>query len=357
METRKLGITLIAVGVAVFAWQVQGLARDVALLLLGVLGLYAYWQTQRSQTVLVGSMLALALALRRLLNLPGWLLFALFAFIFAAIWLIVDRKHNKHGNLVAAIMLAVLAIVATGYADAVVDLARWQSGFAPLLVGLAFAAAYIWSRQLGFLIPATVLVAVGLAVSVPDHLFEGWMLFAALSLAFAAVYLIHTRVRGTETGERIWPLFPAGGLLAFSIALVASEQFSPHWFIVAFFGLPAVVLLCVYCFKRHLGVLIPGLMLGSVAAWFAINAEQIAWLLLALALSFLLIWLVGTRHGQGALQRWWPLVPAAVLLTNACLIWVPRWHDWLAENVFALAPGLILIGIGILVLLGKNNCA
>lgn len=355
MENRRLGIILIFVGLGLFALQASGIYRDIALLVLGTLALGVYWFQYRTEFVLVGSLLMLALGIQGLLDISGVYLLGLLAIAFFLAWLLHSRKVDKQGTLVAAIVLAGLAALSLSPPEILARLFVWQAAWAPLLLGIAFAVVYFFFRKLGFIIPATILIAIGSVTSLPDQWFEGWMMFIALALAFAAVFAIHTRVKGITTGERIWPLFPAGGLLVFSLAVALSQRLAPHYFMVVFLGLPALALLAIYCFKPNMGLLIPGLMMGSVAGWFAVNPEQLGWLMLFLSISFFLIFLLETRKNLHLADRWWPIVPSLILLGNASLMWFPAWRNWFSENIYAISPGLILIGVGILVLLGRNK--
>ncbi len=357
MENRKLGIILIFIGLGLFALQATGIYRDIALVVFGLLGLGVYWFQHRAEFVLVGSLVVLALGVQRLLGISGVWLLGLLAIAFFAAWLLHSRKVDKHGTLVAAIVLAGLAALSLISPEFLAKLFVWQAAWAPVLLGLAFAVVYFFFRKLGFIIPAMILIAIGVVTSLPGQWFEDWMFFVALSLAFAAVFAIHTRTRGTTTGERIWPLFPAGGLLVFSVAIAVSQRLEPHYFPAVLLGLPALVLLIIYFFRPSMGLLIPGLMLSSVAAWFAVNPEQLGWLMLFLSISFFLIFLLETRKNLQLADRWWPIVPSLILLGNASLMWFPAWRNWFSDNIHAISPGLILMGVGILVLLGrkKNN--
>ncbi len=82
--------------------------------------------------------------------------------------------------------------------------------------------------NIGFLIPANVLVVINLYANIEDwviidNLGEG-MFFVFLALAFLGVYL-HTRsFAGEDWGSRNWPIFPVGGLGVFGLLLILGEH-------------------------------------------------------------------------------------------------------------------------------------
>ncbi len=98
-------------------------------------------------------------------------------------------------------------------------------GFFAVYKYLGAAKTY---HNIGFLIPATVLLAIALFVDV-QRLFNGWLFgagwfFLLLGGAFLTVYQVHTKNAGTDKSSTIWPLYPAGALVAFGIFIAITEQ-------------------------------------------------------------------------------------------------------------------------------------
>jgi len=96
------------------------------------------------------------------------------------------------------------------------------------LIALGFwAAYYMYDRNLGFLIPACVLTALGTFVLMNENiaLLPGSFFLTLLGAAFLAVFLIHTVHEKKENwGARYWPLFPAMSLIAISSLVIAAEK-------------------------------------------------------------------------------------------------------------------------------------
>ncbi len=89
------------------------------------------------------------------------------------------------------------------------------------LISLIFFVVYAYrggTREygnVGFLIPATVILAVAVFASYDLH---PAFFFIGLGLSFLAIFVIHTFwFKKLDRGERYWPLFPAAGLLLFSV--------------------------------------------------------------------------------------------------------------------------------------------
>jgi len=101
------------------------------------------------------------------------------------------------------------------------------------LISLVFFAIYAYRGatkhygNIGFLIPATVILAVAIYASY-DNLHPAFF-FIGLGLSFLAIFVIHTFwFRDMDRGERYWPIFPAAGLLLFASIVVLPER--PLWF-------------------------------------------------------------------------------------------------------------------------------
>lgn len=97
------------------------------------------------------------------------------------------------------------------------------------LISVVFFAIYAYRGgtkyygNIGFLIPATVILAVAIYASY-DNIHPAYF-FIGLGLSFLAIFVIHTFwFREMDRGERYWPVFPAAGLLFFATFVVLPER-------------------------------------------------------------------------------------------------------------------------------------
>jgi hypothetical protein len=106
-----------------------------------------------------------------------------------------------------------------------------------LLLALGFIGAYflLGGRKeygnVGFLIPGVILLAIAGFASISDRIddFSPIFFFLGLSLSFFIVFIIHTYwFKNLDSGDRFWPVYPAGGLLLLAgiIALGLSGRFA-----------------------------------------------------------------------------------------------------------------------------------
>ncbi len=118
------------------------------------------------------------------------------------------------------------------------------------LISLIFFAIYAYRGgakyygNIGFLIPATVILAVAIYASYAN--LHPAYFFIGLGLSFLAIFVIHTFwFREMDRGERYWPVFPAAGLLLFSTIVVLPERrlalfsFLNYLWIIGLIGLGA----------------------------------------------------------------------------------------------------------------------
>ncbi len=112
-----------------------------------------------------------------------------------------------------------------------------------LFLAAAFIAAYFaLGRNLGMLIPGTVIGAIGTFSVVEDAGIipgDGGPLFLLfLGIAFLLVWLIHTLPYGEGWGGKNWPLFPGGILALLGVAFYIEDNLSlrerlapvaPYW--------------------------------------------------------------------------------------------------------------------------------
>lgn len=124
-----------------------------------------------------------------------------------------------------------------------------------LFVAFGFVAAYFFKggkkeyKNMGLLIPGVIILALALYSSLPE-----WsqadevspvFFFLFLAVSFLAIFVIHTMwFRGLSAGERFWPLYPAGGLLLFSIFFLAvtSDQFHKFTGYLSYIGIAALLI-------------------------------------------------------------------------------------------------------------------
>ncbi len=92
-----------------------------------------------------------------------------------------------------------------------------------IVLGGAFLAGHFSTRNYGLLIPAMILIGLGVGVSLHDIRLLGfrdyWVPFC-LGLGFAAIYLID-RITWFQSGS--WPLWPGGFLVLISVWGAAYE--------------------------------------------------------------------------------------------------------------------------------------
>ncbi|MTI95093.1 MAG: hypothetical protein FH749_06335 [Firmicutes bacterium] len=354
MEARKLGIILVTIGVVLLAAQFANLGRAVMLLVLAALGLAYYWQVNRSSGLLLASLIIGMVGLRSLFDLSYSLLPLLLGVAFILTWALHTRQQNESWPLIPGMILTLVGVVNLVRFDWVTNLdGRWL----PLTVAVVFGVLYGFRRQLGFLIPALIALMLAAITFIPGNV-PGGVFLGGFSLAFVGVLLIHTLHRGKDWGEKYWPIFPAGGLGLLALVTTLAESGFEDLFLPLFLGIPAIVLISVYFATRggNLGLLIPGLMLGSVAAWFALGAETVSTLLFLLCGSFFLILILETRKEQDPGERWWPLIPGLVIGINGLLLWAGEHDLGNFQQLGSTATiSLVLIGVGVLIILSGRK--
>jgi hypothetical protein len=98
-----------------------------------------------------------------------------------------------------------------------------HGGLVLIVLGGAFLAGYFTTRNYGLLIPAMILIGLGIGVSLSDLELFGingyWVLFC-LGLGFAGIYLID-RFSWSQSGS--WSLWPGGFLILIAIWGAAYE--------------------------------------------------------------------------------------------------------------------------------------
>ncbi len=111
-----------------------------------------------------------------------------------------------------------------------------------LLIGVAFLTAYLYRKAYGFLVPAGVLLGLGLGSAVEDSLRRfGDASVLGLGLGFVAIYVIALIY---ERRSHWWPLIPGAALILAALPNTEGvlKALFDHWpLILVFIGL--VVLL------------------------------------------------------------------------------------------------------------------
>ena len=90
------------------------------------------------------------------------------------------------------------------------DMGRWI----PLIVGLAFMAAFFVRREYSFLVPGSIVTGVGVGVLLADAVsgdVEGAVVVLSLAGGFLGIWVLGTVFRLPQ--NHWWPLIP-GGILA-----------------------------------------------------------------------------------------------------------------------------------------------
>ena len=96
------------------------------------------------------------------------------------------------------------------------------------LIGSVFLGAYLYKREYGFLIPACIMLGLGVS-RVGERVFDMRNpMFLGLGLGFVAIYVIALIYEGKS---QWWPLIPGGVLLVMAFGQVGDvvEYFFDHW--------------------------------------------------------------------------------------------------------------------------------
>jgi hypothetical protein len=140
-----------------------------------------------------------------------------------------ERRRGVVGGLIL-IVLGIVFLVAQRYPEA---FGAWM-----IVVGLAviFLAAYLATREYGFLIPGSILMGIGVPLAIVQYqtsqtgmviegmsLDQGGLVVLGLGLGFVCIWLIDLLVsRGRPGGW--WPLIPGGLLLAAGLAIASNNE-------------------------------------------------------------------------------------------------------------------------------------
>ncbi|MCS7201814.1 MAG: hypothetical protein NZ841_03450 [Dictyoglomus sp.] len=103
------------------------------------------------------------------------------------------------------------------------------------IFALGFLYAYYkWGRNLGFLIPGLIFLAIGTFTILEKTWNIGGIYFLLfLGLAFIFVFLLHTsKLPSKDYGERYWPLYPGFILTGLSLILIFQQRLAMYLNIV-----------------------------------------------------------------------------------------------------------------------------
>ena len=77
-----------------------------------------------------------------------------------------------------------------------------------LVIGLVFAIAFVGTRRYGLLIPAGILIGLGLGIVLEDSGVQGEPVVLGLGMGFLAIYGADLLTSGARAPGRWWPLIP-----------------------------------------------------------------------------------------------------------------------------------------------------
>lgn len=133
-----------------------------------------------------------------------------------------QTNPRNSGAFIGAMLLILVGAIAL-FANLVGGAYVYES--IPLAIGMAFAVAFILTRQYGFLVPAGILTGVGtglLASSLLNANGNGAYLVLAIGLGFLAIYAVDVLVNSTAI--RWWPLIPGGLMLVVGTGIASESQ-------------------------------------------------------------------------------------------------------------------------------------
>ncbi len=130
-------------------------------------------------------------------------------------------------NTLGALLIMIGLVITLG------NLGWMEGAWVLFFLGLALIAAYAWrggprhGANLGLLIPGSILLMLWAFVSLEENVelgaAAGALFFISLSVAFFAIFFIHTRFQ--EGASRFWPAITGGSLLAFGLVILSIEVY------------------------------------------------------------------------------------------------------------------------------------
>jgi hypothetical protein len=99
-------------------------------------------------------------------------------------------------------------LIAVGVTLFAVQLLHLDADVIVLVIGLVFAIAFAGTRRYGLLIPAGILIGLGLGIVLEDFRVQGEPVVLGLGLGFLAIYAADFLTSGARAPGRWWPLIP-----------------------------------------------------------------------------------------------------------------------------------------------------
>ena len=141
------------------------------------------------------------------------------------------------------------------FAQLIPDIGRWI----PLLIGLIFLAAFVPTREYGFLIPGCIISGVGVGVvltGVVDDRWSGSVMLFSIAGGFIAIWVVSVLLRlvdkdwpsgaSRDAAQALWwPLIPGGILALIGVVVLTEEGFDSdllRWWPLLIIGAGIVVL-------------------------------------------------------------------------------------------------------------------
>jgi hypothetical protein len=115
--------------------------------------------------------------------------------------------RDMRGGLPGVILIVV------GAALFAVQLLHLDADVIVLIIGLAFATAFVATRRYGLLIPAGILTGLGTGILLEDLGATGEPVVLGLGLGFLAIYAVDRMTSGTREPGHWWPLIPGAILM------------------------------------------------------------------------------------------------------------------------------------------------
>jgi hypothetical protein len=116
-------------------------------------------------------------------------------------------------------------LIVVGVTLFAVQLLHLDADVIVLVIGLVFAASYVYTRRYGLLIPAGILTGLGAGILLEDFGYSREPVVLGLGLGFLAIYGVDLLISGARQRGRWWPLIPGGVL---TVIAGASGAFGPE---------------------------------------------------------------------------------------------------------------------------------
>lgn len=135
-------------------------------------------------------------------------------------------RENMEAQRLLAIILISLGIILT---LTTLNVIPGSSILFILAIGFLYAY-YKFRKNIGFLIPGVLFIAIGV-FSILKEIWniDGLYFLLFLGLAFISIFLIHTsKITTGNVGERYWPLYPGFILTGLSLILIFQQSVAQY---------------------------------------------------------------------------------------------------------------------------------